>query len=96
MLAQQWTYAEEIPGSRCGPEDGPWPRNYKVLDDEEIWKELKAAARPQSYSLKQGRKVDTLNFQPSPRTRTQDRYAIREFQVGGELWTVTGVFDGAF
>ncbi|KIY68778.1 protein serine/threonine phosphatase 2C [Cylindrobasidium torrendii FP15055 ss-10] len=77
----------------CGPEDGPWPRQFQVLDEEETAKELRALAKPQSAVL-DGRRVDSLNFQPSPTYRTQDRYVVRTVDVGGRLWTLTGVFDG--
>ncbi|KAF9026746.1 protein serine/threonine phosphatase 2C [Hymenopellis radicata] len=88
-----WAYADDIPGSRCGPEDGPWPRPYQVLSDGEVVKELQALAKPQSVELA-GRRADSLNFQPSPSTRTQDRYVIKSLTVGGREWSLTGVFDG--
>ena len=89
-----WAYFHDIPGSRCGPEDGPWPRSYQVLDDTEIWKELTLLAKPQSVALGTHRKVDCINFQPCPRSRTQDRYVVRQLNIHGRLWTLTGVFDG--
>lgn len=49
--SNNWAYSEDIPGSRCGPEDGPWPRPYAVLQEEEIWRELRFLARPQSTQL---------------------------------------------
>ncbi|KAF8992705.1 hypothetical protein BDZ89DRAFT_120825 [Hymenopellis radicata] len=88
-----WAYADDIPGSRCGPEDGPWPRPYQVLSDGEVVKELQALAKPQSVELAD-RRADSLNFQPSPSTRTQDRYVIKSLTVGGREWSLTGVFDG--
>lgn len=88
-----WAYADDIPGSRCGPEDGPWPRPYQVLSDGEVVKELQALAKPQSVQLA-GRRADSVNFQPSPLTRTQDRYVIKTLTVGGREWSLTGVFDG--
>ncbi|KAF8913368.1 phosphatase 2C-like domain-containing protein [Mucidula mucida] len=88
-----WAYADDIPGSRCGPEDGPWPRPYQVLSDGEVVKELQALAKPQSVQLA-GRRADSVNFQPSPSTRTQDRYVIKTLTVGGREWSLTGVFDG--
>lgn len=93
-----WAYAEDIPGSRCGPEDGPWPRSYQVLNEDELWRELRILAKPQSMSLpsttKERWKADALNFQPSPSTKTQDRYVVTQLDVHGRLWTFTGVFDG--
>lgn len=91
-----WAYSEDIPGSRCGPEDGPWPRSYQVLDEAELWRELRILAKPQSVLLDQRRgwKADTINFQPSPTTKTQDRYVVTQLDVHGRKWTLTGVFDG--
>ncbi|KAF9533622.1 phosphatase 2C-like domain-containing protein [Crepidotus variabilis] len=90
-----WAYSEDIPGSRCGPEDGPWPRPYQVLEEQELWRELRVLARPQSRPLSSGKyKADSVNFQPSPTTKTQDRYVVTELNVHGRLWTFTGVFDG--
>lgn len=95
-----WAYAEDIPGSRCGPEDGPWPRSYQVLNEDELWRELRILAKPHSIPLhsttKERWKADALNFQPSPSTKTQDRYVVTQLDVHGQLWTFTGVFDGAF
>lgn len=88
-----WAYADDIPGSRCGPEDGPWPRPYQVLNEDEVYKELQALAKPQSTELA-GRRADSLNFQPSLSTRTQDRYVIKALDIGGNQWSLTGVFDG--
>jgi len=89
-------YLHDIPGSRCGPEDGPWPRSYQVLEDEDVWRELSLLAKPHSVRLDGPRrlKADSINFQPCPRTRTQDRYVVRQLNVHGRLWTLTGVFDG--
>jgi pyruvate dehydrogenase phosphatase len=39
-------------------------------------------------------KADCINFQPSPTTKTQDRYVVTQLEVDGRLWTFTGVFDG--
>ncbi|KAL0947668.1 hypothetical protein HGRIS_013756 [Hohenbuehelia grisea] len=91
-----WAFADDIPGSRCDPEDGPWPRAYRVLDDASLWRELSALAKPQSklFDPARGFKADSLNFQPCPRTRTQDRYVVRQLNVHGRTWTFTGVFDG--
>ncbi|KIM49636.1 hypothetical protein M413DRAFT_60043 [Hebeloma cylindrosporum] len=91
-----WAYSEDIPGSRCGPEDGPWPRSYQVLDEDSLWRELRVLAKPQSNPLgPAGRfKADSINFQPSPSTKTQDRYVVTQLDVNGRLWSFTGVFDG--
>ncbi|TFK34914.1 phosphatase 2C-like domain-containing protein [Crucibulum laeve] len=100
MLLQRasfnWAYSEDIPGSRCGPEDGPWPRPYQVLDEEEVWRELKVLAKPQSFMIdsKRGWRADSINFQPSPKTKTQDRYVVTQLNILGRQWTLTGVFDG--
>jgi len=92
----KWAYSEDIPGSRCGPEDGPWPRSYKVLNEKDLWRELRILAKPQSLKLDpEGKyKADSINFQPSPTTKTQDRYVVTQLEVHGRLWTFTGVFDG--
>ncbi|KZP13782.1 protein serine/threonine phosphatase 2C [Athelia psychrophila] len=89
-------YSSDIPGNRCGPEDGPWPRPYTVLDEPELWRELAALAKPQSVMLdrKRGWRADAVNFQPSPTTRTQDRYVVQQLDIHGHSWTLTGVFDG--
>ncbi|PPQ82353.1 hypothetical protein CVT25_008314 [Psilocybe cyanescens] len=91
-----WAYSEDIPGSRCGPEDGPWPRPYQVLNEGELWRELRTLAKPQTSQLgKEGKfKADSINFQPSPTTKTQDRYVVTQLEVHGRLWAFTGVFDG--
>jgi hypothetical protein len=94
---QSLAYLHDIPGSRCGPEDGPWPRSYQVLDSTDILRELSALAKPQNWTFStydKWRKVDTLNFQPCPRTRTQDRYVVQQLDIHGKQWTLTGVFDG--
>lgn len=96
--SHNWAYSEDIPGSRCGPEDGPWPRSYQVLSEEELWRELRVLAKPQSTQLgAAGRfKADSINFQPSPSTKTQDRYVVTQLDVNGRLWSFTGVFDGVY
>ncbi|KAJ7144942.1 phosphatase 2C-like domain-containing protein [Mycena crocata] len=92
----QWAYPEDIPGSRCTPEDGPWPRAYYLLDEAEIWDEFQRVADPSSVliSPEKGWRADGVNFQPSPTAITQDRYVLRQLSVQGRLWTLTGVFDG--
>ncbi|KAJ7272931.1 phosphatase 2C-like domain-containing protein [Mycena rebaudengoi] len=92
----QWADLDDIPGSRCGPEDGPWPRAYYLLDEAEIWQEFSRVAYPESvlFDAAQGWKGDGVNFQPSPTVMTQDRYVARSLNIHGQLWTLTGVFDG--
>jgi len=94
--SDNWAYSEDIPGSRCGPEDGPWPRSYQVLEEPEVWRELRILAKPNGLRLDaEGRyRADSINFQPSPTTKTQDRYVVTQLEVRGRLWTLTGVFDG--
>jgi pyruvate dehydrogenase phosphatase len=89
-------YSSDIPGTRCGPEDGPWPRSYQVLDKLAVWQELSAFAKPQSLVLDpiRGRRADAINFQPCLTTRTQDRHVMQLLEVHGRIWTLTGVFDG--
>lgn len=91
-----YAYAEDIPGTRCGPEDGPWPRSYVVLEEEGVWNELRTLAKPHSLPLGRDGKyrADSVNFQPSPSTKTQDRYVVTQLEVNGRLWSLTGVFDG--
>ncbi|KAF9009558.1 phosphatase 2C-like domain-containing protein [Cyathus striatus] len=91
-----WAYADDIPGSRCGPEDGPWPRSYQVLKEDELWTELKFLAKPQTFTFDKHRgwKADAVNFQPSPKAKTQDRYVVTQLEIYGRMWTLTGVFDG--
>ncbi|KAJ7684432.1 phosphatase 2C-like domain-containing protein [Mycena polygramma] len=92
----QWAYPDDIPGSRCTPEDGPWPRAFFLLDEAEIWEELQRLSDPDSvlFNADKGWRADGVNFQPSPITSTQDRYILRQLNVHGRLWTLTGVFDG--
>jgi pyruvate dehydrogenase phosphatase len=96
--SHKWAYLEDIPGSRCGPEDGPWPRAYQVLSEKDLWRELRILAKPQSIQFDpEGRyKADSINFQPSPTTKTQDRYVVTQLEVHGRLWPFTGVFDGMY
>lgn len=91
-------YSSDIPGTRCGPEDGPWPRHYEVLEEAEMWRELSAFAKPQSVSLDpaRGYRADAINFQPCLTSRTQDRYVVQNLDIHGRIWTLTGVFDGVF
>ena len=87
-------YPADIPGSRCGPEDGPWPRSYQILNGPDLWRELVLLAKPQSFTLDASHRADSVNFQPCPRARTQDRYVVRQLNVRGRCWTLAGVFDG--
>ncbi|KAG6888918.1 hypothetical protein C0992_007105, partial [Termitomyces sp. T32_za158] len=91
-----WAYSEDIPGSRCGPEDGPWPRSYQVLNEPELWRELRALAKPHSivFDERRGWRADSINFQPSSNTKTQDRYIVTQLDILGQPWALTGVFDG--
>jgi len=90
-------YPHEIPGTRCDPEDGPWPRPYRILQEDELWKEFARLAKPQSTTFDPTKplwRADTVNFQPSPYTKTQDRYVVKQLDIHGHMWTFTGVFDG--
>ncbi|KAG6856737.1 hypothetical protein H0H87_001337 [Tephrocybe sp. NHM501043] len=91
-----WAYSEDIPGTRCGPEDGPWPRSYQVLAEPDLWRELRVLAKPQTtvFDSHNGWGADSINFQPSPTTKTQDRYIVTQLDILGRMWTLTGVFDG--
>ncbi|KAF7359137.1 Mitochondrial type 2c protein [Mycena sanguinolenta] len=96
MEPLQWAYPEDIPGSRCTPEDGPWPRAFYLLDEAEIWEEFQRLADPSSilFNAENGWRADGVNFQPSPMASTQDRYILRQLNIHGRLWALTGVFDG--
>ncbi|TFK25761.1 protein serine/threonine phosphatase 2C [Coprinopsis marcescibilis] len=118
-------HMEELPGMRVGPDDGPWPKEYEILETEEdVWKELRTLARPHravfindtghtsrpddgqplptiddknplpSSTNARVTLVDSINFQPCRNLKTQDRYVVTQLNVHGELWTLTGVFDG--
>ncbi|KIY48191.1 protein serine/threonine phosphatase 2C [Fistulina hepatica ATCC 64428] len=89
-----WAYPQDIPGNRLPPEDTQWPRPYHLLDDKNIWRELRLLAKPQSKMFESGIHVDSVNFQPAPGSRTQDRYVVKQIDVHGRSWTFTGVFDG--
>ncbi|KAK2460694.1 hypothetical protein APHAL10511_007164 [Amanita phalloides] len=95
--ARAYAYPGDIPGSRCSPDDGPWPRPYKVLQDDDLWREFARLAKPQSYtfdSLNPYWRADAVNFQPSHHSKTQDRYVVTQLDIHGHMWTFTGVFDG--
>jgi pyruvate dehydrogenase phosphatase len=92
-------YLHNIPGSRCGPEDGPWPRPFRALQDADIWRELSALARPQTWNFETSntlKQVECVNFQPCSRVYTQDRYLVQKLEINGKHWLLTGVFDGEF
>ncbi|KAH6919164.1 phosphatase 2C-like domain-containing protein [Coprinopsis sp. MPI-PUGE-AT-0042] len=38
--------------------------------------------------------ADSVNFQPCRNLKTQDRYVVTQLDIHGEIWTLTGVFDG--
>ncbi|KAF7294567.1 Mitochondrial type 2c protein [Mycena indigotica] len=93
----QWAYLEDLPaGTRLTPDDGPWPRAYYLLEDEEIWEEFERVADPSTvlFSRDKGWRADGVNFQPAPTTNTQDRYVLKQLNIHGRRWTLTGVFDG--
>ncbi|KAG7086404.1 hypothetical protein E1B28_002359 [Marasmius oreades] len=96
QTGSDWAYSEDIPGSRTDPDDGPWPRSYQILEEDDIWHELRLLAKPQTFHFNtvRGRRADCINFQPSPSTRTQDRYVVKQLGINGRQWTLTGVFDG--
>jgi pyruvate dehydrogenase phosphatase len=48
--SHKWAYSEDI-RSRCGPEDGPWPRSYQVLNEEDLWRELIILSKPHTLRL---------------------------------------------
>nr|GAT54429.1 mitochondrial type 2c protein [Mycena chlorophos] len=93
----QWAEYEDLPpGTRLTPDDGPWPRAYYLLEDEEIWEEFERVAEPSTllYSREKGWRADGVNFQPAPAACTQDRYVLRQLKIHGRRWSLTGVFDG--
>jgi pyruvate dehydrogenase phosphatase len=87
-------YLHEIPGARCGPEDNS-PKAYTILQDSShIWEEMSVLARPESMQFgDQGLKADSLNFQPCPTARSQDRCVVQQLDIHGKSWMLTGVFD---
>ncbi|KAF7298441.1 Mitochondrial type 2c protein [Mycena kentingensis (nom. inval.)] len=90
-----WATLDDLPGTRLTPEDG-WPRAYYLLDDEEIWDEFQRVADPGTltFSTEKGWRADGVNFQPGYAALTQDRYVLRELNIHGRRWGLTGVFDG--
>ena len=91
---QDVAYDVEIPGSRVGPEDGPWPRPYNVLAGAELARELERIAKPLSFPIGPRHSAYGVNFQPCHAYSTQDRYTVQQLNVHGRVWTFTGVFDG--
>ncbi|KAH0830229.1 phosphatase 2C-like domain-containing protein [Lanmaoa asiatica] len=87
---------DDIPGSICGPEDGPWPRSFTRLGTPEAWAKLAQASNPQSMSYGACGQwcADAVNFQPFPGARSQDRYAMQRLNIGGRTWMFSAVFDG--
>ncbi|KAH8830262.1 phosphatase 2C-like domain-containing protein [Flagelloscypha sp. PMI_526] len=88
-----WAFPEDIPGLRV-PDEVDWPKRYRSLKGRDLWEHLRYLAMPQAKNLLNGQSAHTLNFQPSPDTRTQDRYVVKELNVHGSIWTFSGVFDG--
>ena len=91
---QDVAYDVEIPGSRVGPEDGPWPRPYHILAGAELARELELMAKPLSFPIGPRYSAYGVNFQPCHVYSTQDRYTVQQLNVHGRVWTFTGVFDG--
>lgn len=91
---QDVAYDAEIPGSRVGPEDGPWPRQYQILAETELARELELTAKPLSFPIGPRYSAYGVNFQPCHVYSTQDRYTVQRLNVHGRVWTFTGVFDG--
>lgn len=91
-----WAEPEEnIPTERITPERTDEPP-YTLLEESDVWRELRMLARPHSAALGPDEKfkADSVNFQPAPSSKTQDRYVVTELEVNGRLWAFTGVFDG--
>lgn len=91
---QDVAYDVEIPGSRVGPDDGPWPRPYHILAEAELARELELTAKPLSFPLGSRYSAHGVNFQPCHVYSTQDRYTVQQLNVHGRVWSFTGVFDG--
>lgn len=95
--SSQVVWYDEIPGSICGPEDGPWPRPFTNLDAPEAWNRLSDSSNPESLNYGTGGRrwrADALNFQPCRGAKSQDRYAMQQLDIRGRIWTLTAVFDG--
>ncbi|KJA21094.1 hypothetical protein HYPSUDRAFT_141358 [Hypholoma sublateritium FD-334 SS-4] len=103
MLAHaplKWADPEDsdIPGEQSATSDDsepPWPP-YTLLEESDVWRELRMLARPHSTPLgpEEKFKADSINFQPALSSKTQDRYVVTQLEVNGRLWAFTGVFDG--
>ena len=87
-------YDVEIPGSRVGPDDGPWPRPYSILAEAELTRALESTAKPESFSLGSRYSAYGVTFQPCNGYLSQDRYTVQKLNVHDRVWTFTGVFDG--
>ncbi|EIN07936.1 protein serine/threonine phosphatase 2C [Punctularia strigosozonata HHB-11173 SS5] len=85
-----------MPGTRCDPEDDIWPCPFELLTERGIQERIEELANPQSQVLdaKRGWKADFLSFQPCFGSANQDRLVVKQLNVGGKQWTLTGVFDG--
>ena len=94
LSAEDLAYHVEIPGSRVGPDDGPWPRPYRILAETELTRELELTAKPLTFPLCSRYSAHGVNFQPCHLYSTQDRYTVKQLNVHGRVWTFTGVFDG--
>ena len=97
--SSQVVWYDEIPGSICGPEDGPWPRPFTNLDAPEAWNRLSDSSNPESLDYGTGGRrwrADALNFQPCRGAKSQDRYAMQQLDIRGRIWTLTAVFDGEY
>ena len=60
--------------------------------DERIW----CLAQPSHFVVDEaaGLYAVAVNFQACQKSKTQDRYAMQQFDINGVKWTFTGVFDG--
>jgi pyruvate dehydrogenase phosphatase len=89
--------AEDLPGTRCDPEEEIWPCPFELLGEEEIQKRMAELAGPKSQVLNvaRGWKADSVSFQPCVCSANQDRVVVKKLLAGGKEWTLTGVFDGA-
>ncbi|EIN04378.1 protein serine/threonine phosphatase 2C [Punctularia strigosozonata HHB-11173 SS5] len=68
---------------------GPW--QYTVLSGTALTDELQRLSAPTSVGT-----ADAVTFQPSPKSHSQDRYVVHEWEIGatGQHWKFAGVFDG--
>ena len=76
----------------------PWRSSSPntVLTPNEIDFTLQHFASPQTIRLYGGLglKADVLNFQPCETYKSQDRYVVEQWDILGQMWTMSGVFDG--